>query len=145
MCSALLGRLHLSGHLDRMSRAQQQLVADAVSVYKRIRPDLRGSVPFWPLGLPGWTDAWVALGMRGRSATCLAVWHRGPLGGTPGPDQRADPAEIVLLVAHLRDQHVVPEVLYPVPGGARVKWAAPSGELTVALPRTPSACLISLG
>ena len=53
LCSALLGRVHLSGHLDRMSEAQQQRVADAVSVYKgRIRPDLSGSVPFWPLGLP---------------------------------------------------------------------------------------------
>ena len=42
----LLGRVHLSGHIDRMSAAQQRLVADGVSTYKRIRPDLatRGTV-----------------------------------------------------------------------------------------------------
>ena len=27
--------------------------------------DLPASVSFWPLGLPGWTDPWIALGLRG--------------------------------------------------------------------------------
>ena len=62
LCGAMLGRLHLSGHIDRMSQAQQQLVADAVGVYKQIRSELACAVPFWPLGLPQWTDRWFALG-----------------------------------------------------------------------------------
>jgi alpha-galactosidase len=144
MCGALLGRLHLSGHINRMRPAQQQLVADAINVYKRIRPDLAHGFPFWPLGLPGWTDSWIALGMAARSITHLIVWHRGRVGDTLGPAERVDPAEIVLPVAHLRDQRVVPEVGYPMLGGAEVEWRAPRGELVVALPRTPSACLISL-
>jgi alpha-galactosidase len=144
LCSALLGRVHLSGHIDRMSPAQQQLVTEAINVYKRIRPDLATAFPFWPLGLPRWTDPWVALGMRARPTTYIVVWHRGHVGGTEGPEERADAAQVALPVAHLREQPAVPELLYPVEGGAQAKWSAPRGELVVALPRTPSACLIGL-
>jgi alpha-galactosidase len=144
MCGALLGRLHLSGHLSRMRDAQHQLVADAISVYKQIRPDLTAGFPFWPLGLPGWTDSWIALGMAGRSVTHLVIWHRGRVGDTPGSAEQVDPAEILVPVAHLRDQLVVPEVRYPRLPGAEVEWCAPRGELVVTLPRTPSACLVTL-
>jgi alpha-galactosidase len=144
MCGALLGRLHLSGHISRMRPAQQQLVADAIRVYKQIRPDLAAAFPLWPLGLPGWTDSWIALGMAARSVTHLIVWHRGRVGDVLGPAGRVDPSEIVLPVAHLSDQLIFPEVRYPMLAGAEVEWHAPRGELVVALPRTPSACLISL-
>ena len=92
LCSALLGRVHLSGHIDRMAPAQQQLVADAISAYKQIRPDLSAAVPFWPLGLPRWTDPWVALGMRSSAATYVLVWRRGTPGIDPAPDEGAGPA-----------------------------------------------------
>ncbi len=36
------------------------------------------------------------------------------------------------------------EVLYPVPGGARAVWDVGRRELTVMLPRLPSACLLRL-
>ena len=39
MVNAMLGRVHLSGHLDRMSDPQRELVAAAVRVYKEsLRP-----------------------------------------------------------------------------------------------------------
>jgi alpha-galactosidase len=147
LCSALLGRVHLSGHIDRMTREQQQLVADAVMVYKRIRADLAGAVPFWPLGLPGWTDSWVALGMRVPSASraYVVVWHRGRVGDVGGTPEPVGSSEIVLPVAHWRDRQAVPKVLYPVLGAAGVEWSAASGQLTATLPHTPSACLIQLG
>jgi alpha-galactosidase len=146
LCGALLGRVHLSGHIDRMNPAQQQLVADAISVYKRIRRDLAGAVPFWPLGLPGWTDPWVALGMLVPSATYayVVVWRRGRVGDGPGADERVDLAEIVLPMAHLRHRQGIPKLLYPVAGAAGTEWNAARGELTATLPRTPSACLIQL-
>jgi alpha-galactosidase len=67
LCSAMLGRIHLSGHIDEMSPPQRDLVAQAVQVYKAIRSDLAHAVPFWPLGLPRWPDPVVALGMRARA------------------------------------------------------------------------------
>jgi alpha-galactosidase len=142
MCGALLGRLHLSGHISRMSPAQQQLVADAISVYKRIRPDLAAAFPFWPLGLPGWADSWLALGMRGRAATYVLAWHRGAL-SRPGGGY-AEQESATLPAPHLRNSGAAGKLLYPVLGGADVSWDDGRGELTVALPRTPSACLVEL-
>ena len=47
LCSAMLGRIHLSGHLDKIrAGAERDLVAQAVQVYKAIRSDLAHAVPF---------------------------------------------------------------------------------------------------
>ena len=64
LASAMLGRVHLSGHLDRMSLAERIIVTRGIAVYKEIRAEISRSVPFWPLGLPGWDDPRVALGVR---------------------------------------------------------------------------------
>ncbi len=162
LCGALLGRVHLSGHIDQMSDTQRRLVADAVDVYKQVRADLPDAVPFWPLGLPQWTDSWLALGMRTLAVAYLLVWHRGqvpgpqvsgaPVPGTragAGPGSRADtadsdPAGLAIPVAHLRGTAAVPETLYPRTGQPSVSWDAGRGELTVALPDTPAACLVRI-
>jgi alpha-galactosidase len=145
LCGALLGRIHLSGHLDQMSETQRRLVADAVDVYKRIRADVPGALPFWPLGLPRWTDSWLALGLRTPAATYVIAWHRGPGAGGPVAGRPAgDPAEAGLPVPFLRGRPVVPDVLYPRAGRPPVRWDQARGELTVALPVTPAACLIRL-
>jgi alpha-galactosidase len=141
ICNALLGRVHLSGHLDKMTERELQLVADGIAVYKTIRGDLGQAVPFWPLGLPRWDHQWVALGMRAPEVSYLVVWRREPIGRTrPGA-----PAPSVV-VRHLKRKHVVPEVLYPPAAGAAAaaKWHPKTGELELHLPRAPSACLVAL-
>ena len=153
LCNALLGRVHLSGHLDRMTGPQQRLVADAIAAYKQIRSDLALSVPFWPLGLPGWTDSSLALGMHAPTADYLLVWHRRtardpadprPRGGAGSASQRsgAEPPEITLPLRHLLGRPAAAEVMYPSRGPTEAGWDASSGTLTVALPGIPSACLI---
>jgi alpha-galactosidase len=138
MASAMLGRVHLSGHLDRMSSRQRALVTEAVRVYKReIRYAIPRSVPFWPLGLPGWDAPWVALGLRAPRVTLLTVWRRGPRQGT-------DTGQITLPVPYLRGTPVNARVLYPRDSGAEVSWEASPGMLTVTLPRLPSACVLRL-
>jgi alpha-galactosidase len=142
MVNALLGRVHLSGHLNRMSGAQRELVTEAVRVYKEsLRPAIARSVPFWPLGLPRWDDSWVALGLRaGQDAersTHLAVWHR-------GQDRTADSARVTLPLPRLRGARVTPRVLYPRQAGAEAGWDAERGTLTVTLPDPPSACVLCL-
>jgi alpha-galactosidase len=135
LCGALLGRIHLSGHIDRMTDAQCRLVTDAVDVYKSVRADLPGALPFWPLGLPGWSDSWLALGMRVPTGAYLVVWHRD--GG---------PAELTLPVDCLRGREIAVDVLYPRArgGGIEARWSADRGELAVSLPVTPAAGLIRL-
>jgi len=138
MASAMLGRVHLSGHVDRMSSRQRALVTEAVRVYKReIRYAIPRSAPFWPLGLPGWDAPWVALGLRAPQITFLTVWRRGPRQGT-------GTGQITLSVPHLRRAPVNARVLYPRDSGAEVSWEASPGMLTVTLPRLPSACVLRL-
>ncbi|WP_250442960.1 glycoside hydrolase family 36 protein [Actinotalea sp. C106] len=77
LCTGMLGRLYLAGHLDTMSPEQLAVVSEALTVHRSIREDLARAVPVWPLGLPQWDDRWVAMGMRTADATYLTVWHRG--------------------------------------------------------------------
>ncbi|MFJ9583306.1 alpha-galactosidase [Streptomyces acidicola] len=132
---ALLGRVHLSGHLDRMSEHQLGLVRDAVGTYKAIRADLARAVPFWPLGLPGWTDEWLALGMRAPGGpSYVSVWRRG------------GESEVRLRLGHLaggEGRTVRTEILHPsAPVAGSAVWDG--DDLRVSLPRTPTALLIRL-
>ena len=77
MVNALLGRIHLSGRLDLMDDRQRAIVLPAIDVYKSYRERLATALPSWPLGLPGWDDPWVALGMDEGADTWIAVWRRG--------------------------------------------------------------------
>lgn len=133
---ALLGRIHLSGHLDRMSQRQLALVRDAMTTYKAIRPDLARAVPFWPLGLPGWTDEWLALGMRSSDdrTSYLTVWRRGGA------------RELRLPVGHLADWQVRAEILHPSPAPDAAVGSAvwDGGGLRVSLPRVPAVLLVRL-
>jgi alpha-galactosidase len=150
LCGAMLGRIYLSGHLDHMSRRQRQLVAEAVRVHKDLRGQLASGLPFWPLGLPRWTDPWIALGLRTPEASYLTVWRRGPFDVASGSGA-ADRPGITLPVPHLRGRRATADVLYPRSAGAGAEtaagatWDAASGTLSVELPRFPSACLIRLG
>jgi alpha-galactosidase len=132
LCSPMLSRLHLSGHLDQMTSAQQELVAEAVGVYKAIRSDVADGLPFWPIGLPRWDDPWLACGLRTRDTTYVVVWRR---------EESAD-VEIVLPIAPAGSD-ANPHLLYPS-AGALVQWTAAKGELSVRLATAPSACLIAI-
>ncbi len=136
LCSAMLGRFHLSGHLDRMTATQLALVANAITVYKQIRADIAGALPFWPLGLPGWSDEWLAVGMRGDRATFVVVWRRDHAGRAAGAV-----SEITLPIA-APETEAQPRLLYPQ-HGAVLDWNGPGGELRVSLPHCPAACVIA--
>ncbi|MFL6112239.1 MAG: alpha-galactosidase [Catenulispora sp.] len=134
LCNALLGRIHLSSYLNRMTGDQRALVAEAMAVYKRIRVDIPASVPFWPLGLPDWTDSWVALALRGSQKTYVTVWRRdGREGG-----------ERALSLPYLRGQDAGVRVLFPGTSKTVVDWNAGRGELTVGLPEPGTACLLAV-
>ncbi len=76
----LLGRLYLSGFLDRLRPGQRQLVQQAVSTYKEIRDSIPQRIPAWPSGLPGWQDAWLSLALRGPDDSLLTVFRRDEAG-----------------------------------------------------------------
>jgi alpha-galactosidase len=120
MCTGLLGRLYLSGRLDAMSPGQHRLVSEGVAAFRSVRGDLAAAVPVWPLGLPGWDDTWLSLGLVAGDTTYLGIWRRG---GLPSAEIQLD---------HLRGRRVGVDVLYPerLPGWA-YRWGSESGSLTV--------------
>jgi alpha-galactosidase len=129
----LLGRIHLSGFINLMDDEQFDLVRSAVSVYKEVRGEIGTAHPFWPLGLPGWEDGWIAHGLRGAESTYVMVWRR-----------KSDDTGRALTVPHLRGASVRATVLYPGTSDAGVEWDAAEGRLTVSLPRTDTAVLVRL-
>ncbi|WP_112248914.1 glycoside hydrolase family 36 protein [Kribbella monticola] len=80
LVNGVLGRLYLSGHLNRMTPAELDLVRSALTAHRAVLDDLDSLVPSWPLGLPGWNDEWIALSLNGPAVSYLSLWHR-----TPGP------------------------------------------------------------
>lgn len=130
----LLGRIHLSGFLNLMNDEQFDLVRSAVSVYKEVRGEIGTAHPFWPLGLPGWEDGWIAHGLRGTDATYVMVWRRASGDGT----------DRTLTVPHLLGVPVRAAVLYPTSADAGAEWDAAEGQLTVSLPRVNTAVLVRL-
>ena len=80
-----------------MSGAQQQLVAEAIGIYKRSGQTWPSS-PVLADGPPGWDDPWVALGMRAhRQGTPMwsfgtACHGRRPSDEASGPERGRDRA-----------------------------------------------------
>jgi alpha-galactosidase len=78
LVNGVLGRFYLSGHLNQMTAGELALIRTAIAQHRlTLEEEL---TPFWPLGLPGWTDEWVVLGLAGATTSYLTIWHR-----TPGP------------------------------------------------------------
>ncbi|MBT1163264.1 alpha-galactosidase [Bifidobacterium felsineum] len=125
--TTFLGRFFLSGYINRMSDAQRALIVQSVEAYKaHVQPVIGSSVPFWPLGLPGWNDKVLALGLKAADRTLVTVWAR-----------KSDGEEMTLVLPHLKGKAVTPQTLFPVGSGFAdwpVRWDAETGEATVTVP-----------
>ncbi|TYB61778.1 alpha-galactosidase [Nonomuraea sp. PA05] len=135
MCTGVLGRLYLSGDLPRMTPERLALVEEGVRLHKSLRADLLRATPCWPLGLPGWDDPWLALGLRTDEATHLAIWRRPGAGDTT-----------VLHLPHLAGRDLAAEIAYPAAAdGWACSWNPSTAELTVnATVPAPSARILHL-
>lgn len=124
--NGLLSRPQLSGGMWKLSDAQLGVVRTAMDVYKTYRHLIAGSEPVWPLGLPGWTDDWIAQGLRTDEGTYLAVWRRG------------GNASVTIELPG----STTAEVLFPLDVETGLEWDG--SRLTVALPTDGGARLLRL-
>ncbi|KAH7307913.1 putative Melibiase subfamily, partial [Rhexocercosporidium sp. MPI-PUGE-AT-0058] len=137
--NTLLGRVHLSGRLDQLSRQQSDIIADGMKVYKTKLVDfLPSAVPFWPLGLPKWADEWLALGMwysplQDTGKAFVAVWRRG---GTL--------EQCIPIPKFLGRNDVSCHVVFPKTFEGSVKWESSQGSIRVTLPEAVCARLVCL-
>lgn len=76
LATGMLGRFYLSGYLNKMEEGPLALVHEAVNLAKELRDDIRTSQPYWPAGLPGWADGWIALGLSAPERDLVTVWNR---------------------------------------------------------------------
>lgn len=124
LATGLLGRMYLTGHLNRMDDGQRALVASAVSAHQDIRQDLARSVPSWPLGLPAWQDPAVALALVADDVTYLTLWRR------PGAADVVDLPLAGLAGSGVDITPVFPEGL----GSWQVSWDSAAGVLRTSVP-----------
>ncbi len=127
MVSAMLFRIHQSGHLAEMTPANFAQVKAGLHIYKeKIRSHIGSSIPYYPLGLPDITDATspVALGMRSPGSNFVAVWRM------RGQER-----------VHLPKLDAKMTILYPTDLEIRLEPAADG--ITVVFPRQLMACILT--
>ncbi|GAB6903355.1 glycoside hydrolase family 36 protein [Kineosporia succinea] len=78
LVSGLAGRFYLAGFLNELSADALARVHEAVALAKTLRGDLASATPFWPIGMPGWDDDILCLGLRQEDGSAVfCVWSRG--------------------------------------------------------------------
>jgi len=135
LVNGVLGRMYLSGYLNRMAPDEVALVHQAVEAQQTVLVDIERSTPFWPLGLPGWEDQWVSMGLRNGDSAHLSLWRR------PGASDT-----VVIPVPHYRGREVVAVPFFPAEAdGWSWHWDARTGELTVTVSTAaPTARVLTL-
>lgn len=131
LVNALLGRVHLSGRIDRMSSGQLARVRTALDVYKGHRTVLATGGPQWPLGLPGWYDRWLTLAIDDGDVCLLAVWYRG-----------TEPGSVTIPLRWLDNDIVSAEVSFPA--DLPTEFDLTGSALRVSVPTGPAARLFRL-
>ena len=127
MVTAMMCRIHQSGHLDSLSSPASSQITEGIRTYRELlRKHIPGAIPFYPLGTPDVTDVQspTALGMRSTQQTLVAVW-------------RVDGAATVLIPW----ASTVTKLLYPIDLG--IKITPIKDALRIEFPRTRMACLIT--
>ena len=75
MVSSLLKRVHLSGEIQAWDEEQFALVKEAVDLHKAIREDIPKSIPFYPFGMPQYSQSWMCEAYRLTDKIRMAVWR----------------------------------------------------------------------
>jgi alpha-galactosidase len=132
--NSLLGRVYLSGRLDKINADQLELVREGMRVYKQIRHHLKTAHAMWPLGFPKWRDDWLSLALVTKdNGVLVAVWRRG------------GPTKLELPLKALRGRtDTKATLLYPTRFETQVAWDGQSGLLSVQLPDTVCARLFHI-
>ncbi|GLY16314.1 alpha-galactosidase [Kineosporia rhizophila] len=123
LVSGLAGRFYLAGFLNELSADALARVHEAVATAKTLRGDLATATPFWPIGMPGWGDDILCLGLRQKDGSAVfCVWSRGTEG------------------AHLALPHVG-ALTQIFPSGAAWHTTAAEDHAVVTVPAGPAAAV----
>ncbi len=76
MVNAMLGRVHQSGYLNELPKANFERVKEGIACYKSIRQDIKTALPRFPLGLVAFDVPWAAAALDCKSHWYLSVWRK---------------------------------------------------------------------
>lgn len=74
MVNAMLFRVHQSGYLGQIEKSRMDLVKEGLNCYRKIRDDIKTSVPFWPIGLATMSSRYIAFGLENNNKKYVSVW-----------------------------------------------------------------------
>lgn len=131
--NAMLQRIHLSGNIPALSEEGFELVREGIECYKKIREDIPKALPFWPLGLPGFSDEWAGLGLELEDKAYIAVWRFN------GRD-----SVCMLPVNRYRGIKAKVRCFYPSYENCKFEWNGVDGVLRAELPQENCARLFEL-
>ena len=137
MVEMALERLN-ENNVVELDEERKALVKQALSVYKTIRPDIRVSRPFWPLGLAGYSDEIVSLGLFVEGKAYLAVWKR-----SGAAESVTLPISDAVRTA-LDSEKIALSCIYPGPETAEASYDPLEKAVKVALPKPVMARLFEL-
>ncbi|MBO4572999.1 MAG: alpha-galactosidase [Clostridia bacterium] len=75
MINALLGRMHLSSHVELLSKENQALIKEGIAYYEKLVEMKKRALPVFPLGFTDFRADNVAAGLKDGDKIYLAVWH----------------------------------------------------------------------
>ncbi len=120
MVNSMLLRVHLSGEIAKLTEEQLALVNEGIRVMKSIRADVSDAIPFYPCGVPTYTDKLFAAAYRCADCTRIAVWRL-------GTDE--DTLSIPVKCSSVK-------VLYPSSFGGKAECVGDSLHVTMPRPNT---------
>lgn len=129
MVNGLLLRPYMSGMVWKLGEESMQLLSEGVSLYKRIRADVRKALPFFPLGFNTIKDDVLAYGLLLEDKAYLSVF-------TPGSDHAVIPLDFG------KKQITKVQVLYPSEGCCTFRLE--EEKLHVQMPQAKAARLFLL-
>jgi alpha-galactosidase len=133
MVNAMLQRVHQSGNITELSEESLQLVKEGIECYKNIRKDIPSGLPFWPLGLPCFSDEWTALGISLNNKAYIAVWRI-----------KGDKSTCLLPVREYAGRKAKARCIYPSYENCRYEWNSADGIFKAELPQVNCARLFEL-
>ncbi len=122
MVNAMLGRVHQSGFLNQLPKANYERVKEGIACYKSIRQEIKNALPRFPLGIIGFDAPWAAAALDCKEHWYMSVWRK---------DGENATQEIPVVVPEGKKVKV--ECLYPVGLPVEYEFDCTSDALRVTL------------
>ena len=75
MINAMLGRMHLSSHVELLSEDNKALIKEGIEYYNKLTTAKKRALPVFPLGFTDFGQEKVAVGLKDGNKIYLAVWN----------------------------------------------------------------------